>query len=692
MKFKIPILLCVFFLIHSIYPADTGPWNARSYISELNSWLSTCKTLFPRCTMLEACALILKHRKLPLEITSSSPAASSNETTDVPLEAYVQCLQQENDAIEKTYLLCKPQDTCALLLEKLDHQTTTKDAQKILKHPNASKSILWPSINNIKSVTEGLQRWHKICLELDPECRFIECCNLILTHQMKTALKNRFERNIQSKCMEALEQSCNFLEMAIETENYKFEEACAYSITFPGITLPLPALQMLSKEPQYVTNYKDFIKELNTAKEANITKMCCNIIAQPQMSHTWQQVASASHSLNLITEMIRHKRYMHCPKEKLALSKGYLLHGYPGVGKSSAAQMFAMLYQRPFVKINCAAIQTKWQASSVENLDKLLAPIIQSNDPWVIVLEELDALQKTKSADSDGRSNALTLLQSWMDESKNPNLIIVGTSNYLKEIPDSVSSRVRIIHVPLPKYNARSVIAQAYLNENEIKYNKNIVHIIAEETGGLIPGTTGLTGREIRLIVNELHLSICDKLYKKHLEGIPPEMPRIATEELTQLAIKKVKGELSAGKKPLTIQGRKWKEFRESPDFWPAVNAGATYTGLVWSFIQGAYGMHMSSQQLDISKQQAENSDAQLLITLFKDKKDKEYTEKTFWGKGVRSVKGDNKVQSNSWWNLPWRWWSLSERTEYTDQENMLHPYINKLAERAATQCMLEKK
>jgi tetratricopeptide (TPR) repeat protein len=196
------------------------------YIKELKSWHTTCKMLHPRCTMLQSCAMILKQRQLPLEENTSKCV------DEYPLGCYVDFLEQEWEKICNTHLVCEEYEVCAFLLDKLDHIYAKENNEDTLIHPDASQSILWPSLNDLKMVANELEKWHDIFREIKQQCTFLGTSNLILTHQLKMNKTYNQTDHLQIRCYEILRNVRTTLNNT--TNKQTLSEACAYCVTFPS--------------------------------------------------------------------------------------------------------------------------------------------------------------------------------------------------------------------------------------------------------------------------------------------------------------------------------------------------------------------------------------------------------------------------------------------------------------------------
>ncbi len=605
--FALPMLFAM-----SILPSsNTHKIDLMTYTQELRPWSVLCQKSLGTCSAQQACALILKHRNI--QIPNPSHSSCSSDTSSASkgtLKHYIKYLEQKHEFIKKVYVLCTIEEACALILREQGYTHNKQDKQYYV-HEAASTSCLWPSLQNLNTSAESLDRWHNICKELNPKINFLESVNLIFTHQVVTSQPTHTLKTPLYNCHKALTSRLDQLKLLVK--NYDQKKACAYCLKFLKLCSPVGIQKSQDNTPQYVNNFQKKIESLKIQSD------CCNIFPTIEMNTTWQNVVCAGYPSILRQAFSEHHQYKGVSSQVAKLDHFYLLHGYPGVGKSSAGKLFAMILKSPSIIINCESIQTKWQASAIENIDRLLAPILKCKDPWVVVLEELDSLTQFNNNCSQTRVNALTKLQSLMDNNKNPNLTIIATTNYQKYLSDSVITRIGCgcIEIPLPNLDARAHIARLYLDNNQISYTKEIPILIAKKTGGLIPGTSGLTGRDIHHIINKLKILINNEILRKKdpkLIRTPKAIEKTlklsqckANEQLTLQAINTYKETISKSGASLTIEGRKWEEFRNSKDFWPTINTGIAAYNAAVSTVSTIHEIRNASLQLDLNRKSFEH-------------------------------------------------------------------------------------
>jgi len=177
-----------------------------------------------------------------------------------------------------------------------------------------------------------------------------------------------------------------------------------------------------------------------------------------------------------------------------------ILSGSPGVGKTTIAKAIAQRTGRNHVIIRGTALSNQYQFSGEQNLARAIEPLLESNEPHVIVIDEMDALKQTHGNKENVDSCAAGTLCSLVDDCEdNPRLVFIGTTNKLKQIPDDLKSRFTVIDVPLPDVKKRETILWYYfLNQRSISldYECDSAYITS-----LAKLTKGFSARELKLVV-----------------------------------------------------------------------------------------------------------------------------------------------------------------------------------------------
>jgi Holliday junction resolvasome RuvABC ATP-dependent DNA helicase subunit len=381
------------------------------------------------------------------------------------------------------------------------------------------------------------------------------------------------------------------------------------------------------QEPDYITRYKTYLKEKNIDH-------CCNINVRPCFSTSFKNQILNDAPERLIRAIhIFNNKQRSTYKKKKKLNKFLLLHGYPGTGKSTLGSFFGMMTHRPFLKVNAAAIATKWKESEVENVLSILDLIITTQDPWVILLDELDGISKSSSTTSEQEDKVFSALSSKLDENINENLTLLATTNNIESIASKVKSRFRrgTCKINLPNTESRENIVKIYLEEYEIEYSADLPSYIAKEI-------EGFAARDIAGLIADLsdiiELELQSQLKKKGLSQaqIDQEINNRklkATHSAVLKSIEEYKDCFRSGKDAITSSEKAEEDSKKSKDYWNIKNFALSQNnfrvavgGLLVATAVGATGYYfqiinlgITKEQLGIAYKNLENATQQLMIS-----------------------------------------------------------------------------
>jgi len=142
----------------------------------------------------------------------------------------------------------------------------------------------------------------------------------------------------------------------------------------------------------------------------------------------------------------------------LAPPTGILLHGPPGTGKTTIANVLASETRASFYHVSAADILTKWFGESERNIRKLFERA-QRNRPSIVFIDELDALAPRRTGLSGVQDAIVNQLLNEIDGmSTLPGVFVIGATNR----PDTIDPALlrggrlsRQIYIPLPDAKCR---------------------------------------------------------------------------------------------------------------------------------------------------------------------------------------------------------------------------------------------
>lgn len=344
----------------------------------------------------------------------------------------------------------------------------------------------------------------------------------------------------------------------------------------------LKKAKKVARAPGYVEDFRDYLEE----KHIN----CCLVDTRPAIDHdlAMQIIAGYPRGLN---DAIKAYHYPWLYKHNLV--RLFLLAGHSGVGKSSLATILSNVLEYPLLHVKCSSIGTEWQNSDTQNLARILIPIINSNDPWVVLLDEMDSMDKS-SGDRGSKGRAVSQeLHALLDKSKNSKLIIVCTTNYAMEIGKELKYRLLsgAYEILLPDTETRKNIIRTYLEKENIACPEDVLEYLVKNTGGYI-SSRGFSGRDLRELVREVARIVLTEfvkkipLYERSQEFVMSSLAKsklVVTKGHAESALDSIKMRLASVGLASTEEGKRWQAFRDSKDFFETMNLSIAVTQTVIS-------------------------------------------------------------------------------------------------------------
>lgn len=188
-------------------------------------------------------------------------------------------------------------------------------------------------------------------------------------------------------------------------------------------------------------------------------------------------------------------------KAKLPLTKGILLYGPPGVGKTLFARVIAEETKMTFIPVAGSNFFSMWLGESERKLREIFEEAA-SKRPCIIFFDELESFlnPRDQAKESYIQRVVSTFLAEMDGFNRLDDILVIGATNYPNLI-DSAAIRPgrfdKIIFIPPPDRDARRAIWEHYLEdrplEGPISYDL------------LVDNTDRYTAADIELIVNEAY-------------------------------------------------------------------------------------------------------------------------------------------------------------------------------------------
>jgi SpoVK/Ycf46/Vps4 family AAA+-type ATPase len=175
--------------------------------------------------------------------------------------------------------------------------------------------------------------------------------------------------------------------------------------------------------------------------------------------------------------------------------KGVLLLGVQGCGKSLAARAAAGIFGVPLLRLDFAALYSKWHGESEKNLRESLHAA-EALSPCVLWVDEMEKAVSGGDGDSGTSRRVLGTFLTWLAEQRSRTFVI-ATANDISALPPELVRKGRfdeIFFVDLPNLQARADILT-------IHARKRGLNLTAEELAALADRSDGFSGAELEQAV-----------------------------------------------------------------------------------------------------------------------------------------------------------------------------------------------
>lgn len=194
------------------------------------------------------------------------------------------------------------------------------------------------------------------------------------------------------------------------------------------------------------------------------------------------------------------KRYVELPLKnskvydlfKIKQSKGILLFGPPGCGKTLLAKILADQCKVEFFPVKCSEILRAYKGESEVNIREVFRKA-KENKPAIIFFDEIDALAEKRGSSDTKIVEQMLVEMDGVDELAS--VFVIGATNRIDAVDEALLRPGRfdkLIFIGLPDFESRIKLMKIYLSGRKHEIDMTEAAIITE----------GYTGAEIEYVVN----------------------------------------------------------------------------------------------------------------------------------------------------------------------------------------------
>lgn len=302
------------------------------------------------------------------------------------------------------------------------------------------------------------------------------------------------------------------------------------------------------KDKDFWEAHPELDKERLKNIDVTMIERMLNEVQKPSKKITWDDIAGleackAALIQNVVKPNLRPDLYTGLR----APSKGVLLYGAPGTGKTLMAKCIASACDTTFFSISASSLTSKFIGEG-EKAVKALFAVASCLAPSVVFVDEVDSLLTSRSEGENEASRRmktefLVALDGANVESAEERVLIVGATNRPQEIDEAARRRFqRRLYVPMPDEKARLGLIKHLLNKD------GSADMTEEDFQEVVAATTGYSGADLNTLCVQASMMPMNEAQDNYdIETLDRDVIRKTQLKDFKQALKEVRSSVSIG-------------------------------------------------------------------------------------------------------------------------------------------------
>ncbi|KNE61712.1 hypothetical protein AMAG_06514 [Allomyces macrogynus ATCC 38327] len=248
--------------------------------------------------------------------------------------------------------------------------------------------------------------------------------------------------------------------------------------------------------------------------DARIIEMIENEILDNRSAIAWDDIAGLEAAKQAIREIViwpMQRPDLFAASSLRRPSKGVLLFGPPGTGKTMIARCIASQVDATFFSISASSLTSKWVGEG-EKMVRGLFAVARAKQPSVVFIDEIDSLLTSRSEgeqESSRRIKTEFLVQfDGAATDADDRILVVGATNRPQELDEAARRRFKKrLYIPLPCASGRRHLLSHLLRRQ--------AHAVAStDLESIVRATEGYSGSDLT--------ALCEEAAMMSVREIPP--------------------------------------------------------------------------------------------------------------------------------------------------------------------------